>query len=511
MRKQNLSTEYPHHLFRALNESGSNILVKREAVSRSCTPFLCENKGEPVTGGVYSSLHIHTFQYHHDTGQFQLEADLAFAEKCRTITMYADLYDVQRECLINRFKPVTVQHTSHMEYQADGNFKEKFAPGDTAAVLVYADLVEESGSCVEVTAYENEQGYEITHVMEHPQKQEHFVVFGKGSSMDAPEEFVSQQESKDFEKAGKDVKIALWRLPSKTDDLDYLCNFGKMDPSKGNHPILGLPVKGELSIDIGQFYEDSNHLSNLYCVITGDGFDGAKVIATGKDTQTEYRHDVAYELHGSRLTYDLTGSWEEGYMQPGNWRQFRYSYALIFEGFYKTDPHGDILRCKYSVASGGMVNGDILQGTAPYIIIEWGCLDEDTMIAMADGTQKKICEIVIGERIAAADGSSRGVANIWKGTEKESCYKITTANGQCIIATGNHPFPTADGWKNACDLKKGDQMLAADGEVRLVADVNNTNKMHEVYNLELEEPAVLIANGLQTGDFSAQNGQFSKP
>lgn len=579
MAGRNHTTKYPGRLLAEMRKSGTRLMVKREAakmadapflcengektgktavsllcesgklasmagvsssredrepadrIGRTGAPFLCENGEPPRTGEIYSSLEIAAFQYDHKTGQFHLEANLRFAEKCREITMYADLYDVKEECLVNRFAPQTVTDCSRASYSAEGNFADKFDVNDKVAVLVYADLVEQSGSSVEVTAFEDERGYEMTHTIVHPQKQEHYLVFEEGNyhtpafahtlseadmyentsaglGLNAHREVLAPRETEET------VKIALFRLPDDTSDLDYLCNFGKVSPWQGNYPILGVPVHGELGINMGAFYEDANHKSQLICTVTQEDFDGVRVIASSADN-SEYAVPIVCDTNGKRsFIYDFVGSWNVGYIHPGMWEQLKYSYTLTFDGFYRIDEHSDIHPCHYSITSGQPVKGKILEGRAPYLIIEWGCLDKDTMIEMADGGRKRIREIVIGDMVCTAVGgggrecaAAGRVKNVWRGMEA-GCRLITVENGQNIKATGNHPFLTADGWKLADKLRAGDKMLAAGGKEQNVTAVETVEEVCEVYNLEFDAPSIVFANGFQTGDFLVQNGRL---
>ena len=50
---------------------------------------------------------------------------------------------------------------------------------------------------------------------------------------------------------------------------------------------------------------------------------------------------------------------------------------------------------------------------------------------------------------------------VWNG--RKPVFRLVTAQGRSIIATGNHPLRTLDGWKNLEDLRPGDAIASARG------------------------------------------------
>lgn len=88
-----------------------------------------------------------------------------------------------------------------------------------------------------------------------------------------------------------------------------------------------------------------------------------------------------------------------------------------------------------------------------------GCLDESTLVDMADGTQRKISEVLVGDEVLSLDNSYKAVArkvvNKWDSGQKV-CYRLTARDGHEIIATDEHWFLTFDGWKQLKDIKRGE-------------------------------------------------------
>lgn len=72
------------------------------------------------------------------------------------------------------------------------------------------------------------------------------------------------------------------------------------------------------------------------------------------------------------------------------------------------------------------------------------CLDENSPIAMSDGSYKKIKDVKVGDKVISYNEVKRTlptnkVLNVWDRGYKES-YKITLENGDSVIATDDHPF-----------------------------------------------------------------------
>lgn len=100
------------------------------------------------------------------------------------------------------------------------------------------------------------------------------------------------------------------------------------------------------------------------------------------------------------------------------------------------------------------------------------CLDENTLVDMADGTRKSISDVEVGEEVITVYkdyslGTSR-ISNKWDSGEKE-CYEIVTRDGHKVIASGEHRFLTFDGWKEVKDIKPGEYIGISVGY-----DCNNT-------------------------------------
>lgn len=135
------------------------------------------------------------------------------------------------------------------------------------------------------------------------------------------------------------------------------------------------------------------------------------------------------------------------------------------------------------------------------------CLDERTQILMADGMRKEIWKITIGDYIFSADGKFCMVENIMQSRE-ENCLKISCENGFSVIATSEHRFLTTQGWITASAISSDTMLLDELNNPVRVARIDKKDETHNVFNLLFKSPTILIANGLQSGDFAIQNGRM---
>ncbi|MGA1621602.1 MAG: replicative DNA helicase [Synechocystis sp.] len=90
------------------------------------------------------------------------------------------------------------------------------------------------------------------------------------------------------------------------------------------------------------------------------------------------------------------------------------------------------------------------------------CVVGDTLIALADGRQIPIKELV-GQQPEVVTIDAKGKVGttpsdiIWE-VGKKSVYCLLTATGKKLRATDNHRLYTLDGWKELKQLKKGDRL-----------------------------------------------------
>jgi hypothetical protein len=183
------------------------------------------------------------------------------------------------------------------------------------------------------------------------------------------------------------------------------------------------------------------------------------------------------------------------------------NFTLVLE--YKEIP-GQLLRANITVTSVSPEHtGD--QGSTAYIErikLQWGCMAKDSLIKMADGSEKAICEILIGDKVTT-DLGEKEVRNIISGQEA-SLICLAAGGGYRVRLTDTHPVVTKRGNIRAIDLTAADEIKTIAGYERIV-ELYPDNYNDKVYNLEFDTPAVFVAGGIYTGDYTLQNLAAAAP
>lgn len=146
--------------------------------------------------------------------------------------------------------------------------------------------------------------------------------------------------------------------------------------------------------------------------------------------------------------------------------------------------------------------------------IYMGCLGKDVKVRMADGSQRRIAEIRIGEKVASIKGALE-VKDVITGEETQGMMRLYTQRGKGVLATSQHPILTADGIKMVQELKSGEDILVMeDGSRERLTEIQVEEICtYSIYNLVLckakgeeipAEEGFLFADGMTVGDNNMQ-------
>jgi len=142
--------------------------------------------------------------------------------------------------------------------------------------------------------------------------------------------------------------------------------------------------------------------------------------------------------------------------------------------------------------------------------INLGCFEYHTKIRMADGIDKEIAAIEIGDRVLNPIlGKSARVKRTTKGPEAYPLVVIKVG-GDTVRVTRQHPMLTAKGVKAAWYLAAGDEIQDLNGKWRRVDNISHEVTRNPVINIEIEgasaDPSdhALLADGVITGDLYLQ-------
>lgn len=137
--------------------------------------------------------------------------------------------------------------------------------------------------------------------------------------------------------------------------------------------------------------------------------------------------------------------------------------------------------------------------------ISLDCFLPDTLILMADGSEKRIAEVKVGDVILGEGGSMNEVLEAKAFDKIDAVYKI---NGGDYFVTGGHPFKTTAGWKamrptavaashqalNVTELSVGDELIKREG-TETVFSIVYMEMPVTVYNLSVGGNDTFFANG----------------
>lgn len=273
---------------------------------------------------------------------------------------------------------------------------------------------------------------------------------------------------------------------------------------KGISSVIGLQLIHKEKTVVEYKYNSLSELNNCLKI---EKDDTAKCYKVSFDFNKDWR---AY-LERSRY-YDGT------YINDCQLRwSFRYDcYFLDATGKRVLDDDGDEIiielgLCINSEAvppSGGEYNrSENNKVVIPYIYIQWGCFHKDTLIQMADGRVKKISEIKIGDLVMTSEKGSVKVNEIYKGKE-EKLIRIETETGRVLELTATHPVLTDNGMVKASNLAVT-AVIHTEDEPEKIEEISTVDYNDDVYNIDCNG-ALLIANGIISGDYICQNKAESK-
>lgn len=109
------------------------------------------------------------------------------------------------------------------------------------------------------------------------------------------------------------------------------------------------------------------------------------------------------------------------------------------------------------------------------------------------------------------------MSGIWRRGKRTLLRSYQCLEGKRVGLLQNHlreriyryrNFLTDNGWKRANELKDSDKPLDEDGNSAGISRVDKTDETLDVVNLQFASPTIIIANGVQSGDFAIQNGKM---
>lgn len=248
------------------------------------------------------------------------------------------------------------------------------------------------------------------------------------------------------------IKVGLNRTPQQVSDCDYYYSYG----NDGSKPIVGLQVNGSAQLVSG-FTVAANPNFNGSCILMRRSGTGAGATLAFPSDQIPGLCNGA----GNTVNWNIGPDWFLG----APWNQGDI-IDLDFSLNFNITPGGTTFIRVTSVPQAVTPPSNIAS-IAPMQFV-WGCVAAGTLVRMADGSQRAIETLKIGERVADGHGHSLRIAEVWRGRESKPLYRLATASGAEVLVTDEHPVPTTSGVKLARDLAPGMTVTTAAGKERLL-------------------------------------------
>lgn len=137
------------------------------------------------------------------------------------------------------------------------------------------------------------------------------------------------------------------------------------------------------------------------------------------------------------------------------------------------------------------------------LYFQWGCIAEDVLITMQDGSKRRMDTLAIGDTVLGSGSTGMEIINITKGTEPE-ILMITTAQRKSVRLTEDHTvFTVEKGAIPAGLLLAGMTLETADG-TETVTSVERQAYEGYVYNLTFKKSEAFYAGEIKVGDHEMQ-------
>jgi hypothetical protein len=133
----------------------------------------------------------------------------------------------------------------------------------------------------------------------------------------------------------------------------------------------------------------------------------------------------------------------------------------VYGGAKDNDPKADVIVGTFQSLTKKTL--DYYKGVDVVFVDE--CLHPDSLIRMADGSQRKISEISPGDIVETVNQKTGKiqfdeVEFVYKNLSQEDMYEIETEDGRILRLTGNHKVLTKDlVWKRVDELEENDELL----------------------------------------------------
>jgi hypothetical protein len=338
------------------------------------------------------------------------------------------------------------------------------------------------------------------------------------------------------------IKIAVGRTSAGTDcDYVYLENVNITT----TNPNLIVPFVGSMALPYtingtnGSAVKGIQPITEIYCSVSGYTQVAFLDPAYPMPTQFPLGIWASNDINGNLTVLNWNFPYVEGqgraatnsivYMSSPITDAGTFAFFFQFTVPVTNAPASNNGVYTFSVSSTGNLFPSTNNTSIPNLQYWWHCLAAGTQVAMADGSQKSIEMLDNSHRVTSGSyGADLAVEATALGHHEASAsqlgmqgiYRLRTADGKELIATGAHPIMTPAGALMVCHLNVGDRVLVTEG-VSTVASCDAIDHSGMFYDLKLgnaedraktgQHPVCTYhANGILVGDHAAMNAQFDR-
>ncbi|MCH5251893.1 MAG: hypothetical protein J1F22_02865 [Lachnospiraceae bacterium] len=233
------------------------------------------------------------------------------------------------------------------------------------------------------------------------------------------------------------------------------------------------------------------------------------------NTATPYIDKIKSTIDGNTLTLDFSYQADTdfnywGIEMPLTLKQaegvFDFHLQFTVNYAYKDNP-GEILHTPILVTSEEYPESQNMVKIKQARIL-WGCLGKDTQLLTEDG-YRNISEVKPGDKLYTNKGYIR-LKNMVTGTE-EKIVAVAVSEEKTLLLTKKHPIATERGIIYADGLTIGDKLKMEDGSLREIYYLEIKDYHDKVYCPELEESALIAADGIMVGDYMTKVDVVEEP
>ena len=148
------------------------------------------------------------------------------------------------------------------------------------------------------------------------------------------------------------------------------------------------------------------------------------------------------------------------------------------------------------------------------VIVVIQCMTGDTPVLMADGTERRLDALRVGDAVATFDNGVLAKTSVQgvRSNGRDCLFTITTSSGKVVRANGRHPFLIEEkGWVQTKNLRPTMKIVAlhtTDFGVESIVSVVEGG-VDEVFDVQIERTENFIANGLVSHNTRWHQGDLS--